>query len=123
MALLILSALQTIPNGLVEAAMLDGASGLKLFRFITLPQIAGMMAVAAGLRFMDAFRELDKVIIMIGGGPGTATNFLSMHVYKAAFKFFTLGYASAIIVMILLFLGFIYAFFLRMLRSPAAAHV
>jgi multiple sugar transport system permease protein len=119
MALLILSALQAIPKELVEAATVDGASGFKLFRYITLPQIAGMLAVAAGLRFMDAFRELDKVIIMTGGGPGTATDFLSMHVYKSAFKFFTLGYAAAIVVVILLFLAFMYTFFLRVLRSSA----
>ena len=80
MALLLLSGLQAIPNDMVEAAMVDGASGFKLFRFITLPQIAAMMAVAVGLRFMDAFRELDKVIIMTGGGPGTATDFLQ-HAY------------------------------------------
>jgi multiple sugar transport system permease protein len=119
MALLLLSGLQAIPNDMVEAAMVDGASGFKLFRFITLPQIAAMMAVAVGLRFMDAFRELDKVIIMTGGGPGTATDFLSMHIYRAAFKFFTLGYAAAIVVTALAFLGVIYALYFRALRGPA----
>jgi multiple sugar transport system permease protein len=119
MTLLLLSALQAIPNDMVEAAMVDGASGFKLFRFITLPQIAAMMAVAVGLRFMDAFRELDKVIIMTGGGPGTATDFLSMHIYRAAFKFFTLGYAAAIVVTALAFLAVIYAFYFRALRGLA----
>jgi multiple sugar transport system permease protein len=119
MTLLLLSALQAIPNDIVEAAMVDGASGFKLFRFITLPQIAAMMAVAVGLRFMDAFRELDKVIIMTGGGPGTATDFLSMHIYRAAFKFFTLGYAAAIVVTALAFLAVIYAFYFRALRGLA----
>jgi multiple sugar transport system permease protein len=121
MSLLLLSALQAIPNDMIEAAMMDGASGFKMFRFITLPQIAAMMAVAAGLRFMDAFRELDKVIIMTGGGPGTATDFLSMHIYRAAFKFFTLGYAAAIVVTALAFLGVIYAFYLRVLPRVATA--
>jgi len=119
MALLLLSALQAIPNDMVEAAMVDGASGFKLFRFITLPQIAAMMAVAVGLRFMDAFRELDKVIIMTGGGPGTATDFLSIHIYRTAFKFFTLGYAAAIVVTALAFLAVIYAFYFRALRGLA----
>jgi multiple sugar transport system permease protein len=72
-----------------------------------------------GLRFMDAFRELDKVIIMTGGGPGTATDFLSMHIYRAAFKFFTLGYAAAIVVTALAFLAVIYAFYFRALRGLA----
>jgi len=122
MALLLLSALQAIPKDTVEAATVDGASGPKLFRFIVLPQIAGMMAVAVGLRFMDAFRELDKVIIMTGGGPGTATDLLSMHVYKAAFQFFTLGYAAAIIVTALVFLAVIYALYLRALRDFATVY-
>jgi multiple sugar transport system permease protein len=121
MALLLLSALQAIPNDMLEAARMDGASGFKLFRFIALPQIAAMMAVAVGLRFMDAFRELDKVIIMTGGGPGTATDFLSMHIYRAAFKFFTLGYAAAIVVTALAFLGIIYGFYFRALRGLATA--
>ena len=120
-ALLLLSALQAIPIDIVEAALVDGASGLKLFRYITLPQIAAMMVVAVGLRFMDAFRELDKVIIMTGGGPGTATDFLSMHIYRAAFKFFTLGYAAAIVVVALAFLGMIYALYFRALRGVATA--
>ncbi len=121
MALLLLSALQAIPIDIVEAALVDGASGLKLFRYITLPQISAMMVVAVGLRFMDAFRELDKVIIMTGGGPGTATDFLSMHIYRAAFKFFTLGYAAAIVVAALAFLGMIYALYFRALRGLATA--
>jgi multiple sugar transport system permease protein len=114
--LLLLAALQAVPRELVEAAMVDGAGGLRIFRFITLPHIARMMTVAAGLRFMDAFLELDKVMIMTGGGPGAATTFLSVQVYKTAFQFFTLGYAAAVVMVLLLLLGTLYSVYLRALR-------
>src|SRR5207237_4030238 len=71
--LLLFAALQVLPREQFEAARVDGAAGWQLFRRITLPQIAGMIIVAAGLRVMDAFLELDKVLIMTGGGPGTST--------------------------------------------------
>jgi ABC-type sugar transport system permease subunit len=70
LALLLFAAMQTIPQEHYEAARVDGASGWQLFWRIVLPQIRGMVVVAAGLRFMDAFLELDKVFIMTGGGPG-----------------------------------------------------
>jgi multiple sugar transport system permease protein len=91
----------------------DGASGSQLFRRIILPQITGMILVAAGLRLMDAFLELDKVFVMTGGGPGSSTQFVSMFVYKQAFQFYELGYASAVITVLLLALAVAYWIYLR----------
>jgi multiple sugar transport system permease protein len=112
-ALLLFAALQVLPREQFEAARVDGAAGWQLFRRITLPQIAGMVIVAAGLRVMDAFLELDKVFIMTGGGPGTSTQFVSMFVYKQAFQFYELGYASAVITVVLAALALAYAMYLR----------
>src|SRR2546430_8381115 len=112
-ALLLFAALQVLPREQFEAARVDGAAGWQLFRRITLPQIAGMIIVAAGLRVMDAFLELDKVFIMTGGGPGTSTQFISMFVYKQAFQFYELGYASAVITVVLAALALAYAMYLR----------
>ncbi len=73
MGLLLLSVLQAVSREMVEAARVDGASGLQVLRYVTLPQIAGMMAVSAGLRFMDAFRELDRELDKVlhdGRRPG-----------------------------------------------------
>ncbi len=111
--LLLFAALQVIPREQFEAARVDGASGWQVFRRITLPQIAGMVVVAAGLRVMDAFLELDKVFIMTGGGPGTSTQFVSMFIYKQAFQFYELGYASAVIVVLLGLLAVVYGLSLR----------
>jgi len=112
-ALLLFAALQVIPRDQFEAARVDGASGWQLFRRIMLPQIVGMMLVAAGLRVMDAFLELDKVFVMTGGGPGTSTQFVSMYVYKQAFQFYELGYASAVIAVLLALLAVAYGMYLR----------
>jgi multiple sugar transport system permease protein len=112
-ALLLFAALQAVPREHFEAARVDGASGWQLFRRIMLPQIAGMILVAAGLRLMDAFLELDKVFVMTGGGPGSSTQFASMFVYKQAFQFYELGYASAVITVLLAALGVAYWIYLR----------
>jgi multiple sugar transport system permease protein len=112
-ALLLFAALQAIPREHFEAARVDGASGWQLFRRIMLPQIAGMILVAAGLRLMDAFLELDKVFVMTGGGPGSSTQFVSMFVYKQAFQFYELGYASAVITVLLAALAVAYWMYLR----------
>ncbi len=111
--LLMFSALQTVPREHVEAARADGAAGPQLLWYITLPQLTGTIAVAAGLRLMDAFLEFDKVFVMTGGGPGTSTQFISMYVYKQAFQFYNLGYASTVIVTLLVLLAVGYGLYLR----------
>jgi multiple sugar transport system permease protein len=119
MTLLLLAALQSVPHETVEAARVDGASGVQVFRHVTLPQITGMIGVAVGLRFMDAFQELDKVLIMTGGGPGTSTEFVAVHILRAAFQFFTLGYAAAIVVGLLAVLALLYTGYLRTVSRNA----
>ena len=113
LALLLFSAMQTIRREQHEAARVDGASGWQLFWRIVLPQVRGMVVVAAGLRFMDAFLELDKVIVMTGGGPGGSTQFVSYYVYKQAFQGYDLGYASTVITGLLALLAIVYALYLR----------
>jgi len=124
MTLLLFSAMQVIPREQYEAARVDGATGIQLFLRITLPQVTGMVGVAAGLRFMDAFLELDKVFVMTGGGPGTSTQLASYYVYKQAFQAYELGYASTVITGLLALLAVVYALYLRnygrMLKSVRA---
>jgi len=112
-ALLLFSAMQAIPREQHDAARSDGASSWQLFFRVVLPQITGMLVVAGGLRLMDAFLELDKVIVMTGGGPGTSTQLVSMYVYKQAFQAYDLGYASTVITTLLALLAVAYAFYLR----------
>ncbi len=119
LALLLFAAMQAIPREQYEAARVDGANSFALFWRLTVPQITGMMVVAAGLRLMDAFLELDKVFVMTGGGPGTATQFASFFIYKQAFQGYELGYASAAISLLLALLAVVYGFYLRQARGGA----
>lgn len=122
--LLLFASLQAIPREHFEAARVDGASGWQLFRRIIFPQVTAMVLVAAGLRLMDAFLELDKVFVMTGGGPGSSTQFVSMFVYKQAFQFYELGYASAVITTLLAVLALAYWLYLRSYyRALSAANL
>jgi multiple sugar transport system permease protein len=111
--LLLFAAMQAIPREQYEAARADGASAFDVFRRVILPQVMGMLAVAGGLRLMDAFLELDKVFVMTGGGPGTSTQLVSYYVYKQAFQAYELGYASTVITGLLALLTVVFALYLR----------
>lgn len=104
--LLILAGLQSIPDYLYEAAQLDGASGFQMFRHITLPLVSFHIKLAILLRLIDTFRIFDKVYAMTGGGPGYATETISLYIYREGFRYFHLGYAAAAsLIMVALVLG------------------
>jgi len=117
--LLVLSALQGIPVTLVEAARIDGAGKLTIFRKITLPMIMGTVFVAALLRAMDAFRVFPKIYIMTGGGPGRATESASILVMTTAFRYFEVGYGASMTIVMLILLMIVYGAYLnqRLLRG------
>lgn len=93
--LVLYAGLRSIPPEVHESAMIDGANGWRRFRDITLPLLAPYLFVAALMRSLDSFKLFDKVYAMTGGGPGNATETLSMHVHRLAFRFFDIGSASA----------------------------
>lgn len=93
--LIILAGLQSIPKDVLDAAKSDGASYFQSLLFIILPMIKAHLFLALLIRSIDTFRLFDKVYALTGGGPGNATETLSMYVYKNGFKFFDIGIASA----------------------------
>ena len=93
--LIVLAGLQSIPKDILEASVMDRASALQRTLFITLPMIRGHIFLALLVRSIDTFRLFDKVYALTGGGPGNATETLSMFVYRHGFKFFEVGTASA----------------------------
>lgn len=117
--LLVLSALQGIPETILEAAQIDQASDLVIVRKIVLPMIKGTILVAALLRAMEAFRVFPKIYVMTGGGPGRATEASSILIYKTAFRFFEIGYASAMTIVMLVLLVAAYGFYLKVVRKLA----
>lgn len=87
---------QAVPQDVVEASKVDGAGGWSLFRFIELPYLKSLLLLVVIFRFTDTFRVFDHVMVLTAGGPGAATEFISIYLYRIAFKFFDLGYAAAI---------------------------
>jgi multiple sugar transport system permease protein len=95
MFVILLAGLTSIPPHLYEAAELDGASGWRIFRYITLPYIGSMITLALAFRLLDAVKLFDTIFMMTGGGPGTNTYTSSFYLYQLGFQQFHLGQATA----------------------------
>ena len=110
-ALLCYAGLRAIPPAYYQAASIDGASRWAVFRFIELPKMRGVLLIAVLLRFMDSFMIYTEPFVVTGGGPGSATTFLSIHLAKIAVGQFDLGPAAAISIvyfLIILTLSFVF---------------
>jgi multiple sugar transport system permease protein len=93
--LILYTAYQAIPEAVREAARMDGAGALALFRRIELPILMPTLAVTFFIRFIDAFRVFDNVYVLTGSGAGGSTTSLSIYIYKAFFKSGSIGTAVA----------------------------
>ena len=98
-ALLAYAGLQSIPDAYYQAAKIDQASRWKVFRYIELPKMRGVLTIAILLRFMDSFKIYTEPFVVTGGGPGNATTFLSIDLVKMALGQFDLGPAAAFSIM------------------------
>ena len=99
--LMLLAALQMLPQEPLEAARLDGASRWQAFRYVTLPLVRPALVVAFVFRLIDSVKAFPHIFIMTGGGPGTATEVTNFYAYLEGFSYTYVGYASAIIVVML----------------------
>jgi ABC-type sugar transport system permease subunit len=95
-AILLLAGLQTIDPSLDEAARIDGAGPLRRFVTITVPLLGPALVVATAFRALDALRLFDLVYVMTGGGPGTATEPLSLYAFVALMQRLRFGYGAAL---------------------------
>ena len=98
--MLFIVAIQKIPKDLYEAAQVDGAGKIKRFFYITVPQVRQMFFVTMILTVSGAFTVFNEPYILTGGGPGTATMVLSLHMYQTGFVKNNMGYASTIAMVI-----------------------
>ena len=94
-ALLCYAGLRSIPDAYYQAARIDGASRIAVFRYIQLPKLRGVLMIAVLLRFMDSFMIYTEPFVLTGGGPGNATTFLSQYLTQKAVGQFDLGPAAA----------------------------
>ncbi|MEM7034109.1 MAG: sugar ABC transporter permease [Chloroflexota bacterium] len=109
-ALMFIGGLDTINPEVTEAASLDGANEWQIFWRITLPLLSPIILLVTLLRIIFSLKIFDQIVTMTGGGPGDATQALNYFVYLNGFRFFDLGYASAL-GYILLLMMFLAAFF------------
>ena len=99
--LMVLAALQMMPQELLDAAKVDGASPWQLTRHITLPFIRGVLLVAGLFRLIDSIKAFPLIFILTDGGPGNLTEVTNYYSYLQAFNFSFLGFSSAITVALL----------------------
>ncbi|MGA1802126.1 carbohydrate ABC transporter permease [Rhizobium sp. HT1-10] len=93
--LLCYAGLVSIPDAFYQAAKIDGASRMAVFRYIQLPKMKRVLTIAILLRFMDSFMIYTEPFVVTGGGPGNSTTFLSIDLVKTALGQFDLGPAAA----------------------------
>lgn len=91
-----LAGLQSIPYELYEAAEIDGANRWHRFWTITLPMLTPILFFALITGVIDTFQYFTNAFVMTGGGPGRATLFYNLYLYRNAFEYYKLGYASAL---------------------------
>jgi multiple sugar transport system permease protein len=113
MFLLLLAALSNVDKTHTEAAEIDGASPLTIFRRIVLPAIWPVMAIALLIRGLDLIRIFDVVWALTKGGPGTMTETLSIYAYVQGFRQFETSYTGAIAFLVIVLLTVIVVALLR----------
>jgi len=101
-AVIYLAGLQSIPTELYEAALVDGANRWQLVRHITIPLIRPYTTVVAVIATIGALKVFGEVYVMTGGAPGQATYVLNYYIYQLGFRFWKMGYASTVGVVLLL---------------------
>jgi multiple sugar transport system permease protein len=119
MMIVLLAGLQSLPPEVYEAARVDGANDWQMFRHITFPMLAPVSVTVILIRALEAFKLFDIVTVMTGGGPGTATEPVTLYAYLVGMKNGNLGYASAIAYSLLIMVIISSTLFLRLVRQRA----
>jgi multiple sugar transport system permease protein len=113
----ILASLQTVPEGIREAATIDGANSLQIFWKIILPYLKPTIAVALILDTLWWFKHVTLIWLLTEGGPGISSTTLAVDIYKRAFQYFDFGLASAISVIIFAICAAITVLYKRLLNN------
>ena len=103
-SILLLAGLQSISSDLYEAHSIEGATPWQSFQQITLPLLMPQILIALLFRFAQAFGIFDLITVMTGGGPGGATEVVSLYVYATIMRYLDFGYGAALVVVTFLLL-------------------
>jgi multiple sugar transport system permease protein len=122
MALMLWAGMQGLPASPLEAAAVDGANAFQRLRLIVVPMLRPVIVVAVIFRAAEAVREFDKVFVLTGGGPGSATEVLDLFTYRVAFVNWDMSLAAAMgVIEFLVALAAAYLFFRIVTRSGRQA--
>jgi len=123
-SILLLAGLQSIPSDLYEAQAIDGATPWQSFQQITLPLLLPQIVIALLFRFAQAFGIFDLIAVMTGGGPGGATETVSLYIYATIMRYLDFGYGAALVTVTFLLLVLIVAiasYFLNRSRATSGS--
>jgi multiple sugar transport system permease protein len=116
MFIILLAALESQPVDVMEAATVDGANPWQIFRNITWPAILPISLTLVLIRLIEAFKIIDLPNIMTNGGPGTATESLTLHAF-ISWRSFDLGNSAALAYMLLIVVTFFAVTFIHLIRQ------
>jgi multiple sugar transport system permease protein len=114
-ALMFVGALGTISPEITEAARLDGANNVSLFFYVTLPLLRPVILIALLLKTIFSLKMFDQVVTMTGGGPGRSTQTFNYFIYQVGFRNLDMGYASALAIMLVIFLSILAYLYVKLL--------
>ncbi|HUC93900.1 MAG TPA: sugar ABC transporter permease [Paenibacillus sp.] len=115
--IIFLSAIKEIPRDYYEAAGIDGATGWKSFRFITLPLLKETSTFILIVTTIGSFQALDQILVMTKGGPMNSTEVSVLYIFKQGFDLLNMGYASALAFALFLIIFCLSLFQLKLLSS------
>lgn len=114
-AIILFAGLQSIPGESIDAAKVDGASGLQLLLLILLPLLRPLILFVLVMRTMDAWRLFDRIFVMTAGGPGTATETVTLYNFRISFQLLKVGEGLAVGVWTLISLVGVMIIYLRLM--------
>ncbi len=115
--ILVLAALQSIPEELYEAAAIDGAGVLRRFFRITMPLLKPIVVSLIVIKTIWALKEFDLIYIITKGGPANGTNIFSYYIYQNTFQFLNFGYGSALAYLLTILAIAMSAFYMKSLKG------
>ncbi|HSC97500.1 MAG TPA: sugar ABC transporter permease [Casimicrobiaceae bacterium] len=118
--LILFAAVEGLPREVLEAGRVDGATRWQLLWRVTLPLLAPAITVAFLFRAILAFKAFDEVFLLTGGGPGTSSELLSLHLFKVFFEQNQLGYGAMLSVFTIVGVLMLLSLGRRIARTPAA---
>jgi len=120
-AVILTAGLLSLPKEPYEAAQVDGASTWQTFIRVTMPLLWPYLVVAMLIRIIDAFRIFDIIWVMTRGGPGISTEAVAVYAYRHIFRYWDIGYGSALIMVIFVFISILVEYLYKALQKYQGA--